>query len=122
MKAYEACLSATSTATAPWYVVPADDKSDRPVDRVPDRSGCVQRPEARISETEPASASRSCARSANCSPSRTSERGRYRGFSHPSGSSISDAASGGPQVFRSYSWTGVTSPRTGSTILHCASI
>ena len=25
--AYEACLSATSTATAPWYVVPADDKS-----------------------------------------------------------------------------------------------
>jgi PPK2 family polyphosphate:nucleotide phosphotransferase len=26
MKAYEACLSATSTAHAPWYVVPADDK------------------------------------------------------------------------------------------------
>jgi PPK2 family polyphosphate:nucleotide phosphotransferase len=26
MKAYEACLSATSTKTAPWYVVPADDK------------------------------------------------------------------------------------------------
>lgn len=26
MKAYEACLSETSTATAPWYVVPADDK------------------------------------------------------------------------------------------------
>ena len=26
MKAYEACLSATSTRTAPWYVVPADDK------------------------------------------------------------------------------------------------
>jgi len=26
MKAYEACLSATSTHTAPWYVVPADDK------------------------------------------------------------------------------------------------
>ncbi|MBZ5636345.1 MAG: polyphosphate kinase 2 family protein [Acidobacteriia bacterium] len=26
MKAYEACLSATSTETAPWYVVPADDK------------------------------------------------------------------------------------------------
>ena len=25
-KAYEACLSATSTPTAPWYVVPADDK------------------------------------------------------------------------------------------------
>jgi PPK2 family polyphosphate:nucleotide phosphotransferase len=25
-KAYEACLSATSTADAPWYVVPADDK------------------------------------------------------------------------------------------------
>ena len=26
MKAYEGCLSATSTRTAPWYVVPADDK------------------------------------------------------------------------------------------------
>jgi len=26
MKAYEACLSATSTRFAPWYVVPADDK------------------------------------------------------------------------------------------------
>jgi len=25
-KAYEACLSATSTDHAPWYVVPADDK------------------------------------------------------------------------------------------------
>jgi PPK2 family polyphosphate:nucleotide phosphotransferase len=27
-KAYEACLSATSTATAPWYIVPADDKEN----------------------------------------------------------------------------------------------
>jgi len=26
MKAYEACLGATSTRNAPWYVVPADDK------------------------------------------------------------------------------------------------
>ena len=26
MKAYEECLSATSTREAPWYVVPADDK------------------------------------------------------------------------------------------------
>ena len=26
MKAYEACLGATSTREAPWYVVPADDK------------------------------------------------------------------------------------------------
>ena len=26
MRAYEACLGATSTAEAPWYVVPADDK------------------------------------------------------------------------------------------------
>jgi PPK2 family polyphosphate:nucleotide phosphotransferase len=25
-KAYEACLSATSTKAAPWYVIPADDK------------------------------------------------------------------------------------------------
>jgi PPK2 family polyphosphate:nucleotide phosphotransferase len=28
MKAYEACLSATSTDHAPWYVVPADDKEN----------------------------------------------------------------------------------------------
>ncbi len=28
MRAYESCLGATSTAQAPWYVVPADDKSD----------------------------------------------------------------------------------------------
>lgn len=28
MEAYEACLSATSTKTAPWYVVPADDKKN----------------------------------------------------------------------------------------------
>jgi hypothetical protein len=28
MKAYEACLSATSTRLAPWYVVPADDKAN----------------------------------------------------------------------------------------------
>jgi polyphosphate kinase 2 (PPK2 family) len=28
MKAYEACLNATSTHHAPWYVVPADDKKN----------------------------------------------------------------------------------------------
>jgi PPK2 family polyphosphate:nucleotide phosphotransferase len=28
MDAYEACLSATSTTVAPWYVVPADDKKN----------------------------------------------------------------------------------------------
>jgi PPK2 family polyphosphate:nucleotide phosphotransferase len=28
MQAYEACLGATSTRTAPWYVVPADDKEN----------------------------------------------------------------------------------------------
>jgi len=28
MKAYEACLGATSTHHAPWYVVPADDKDN----------------------------------------------------------------------------------------------
>ena len=28
MKAYEACLSATSTRAAPWYIVPADDKAN----------------------------------------------------------------------------------------------
>ena len=28
MKAYETCLSATSTAASPWYIVPADDKEN----------------------------------------------------------------------------------------------
>ena len=28
MEAYEACLSATSTTDAPWYVIPADDKKN----------------------------------------------------------------------------------------------
>ncbi len=28
MKAYEACLSATSSKDAPWYIVPADDKEN----------------------------------------------------------------------------------------------
>jgi len=28
MQAYEDCLSATSTRTAPWYIVPADDKEN----------------------------------------------------------------------------------------------
>jgi polyphosphate kinase 2 (PPK2 family) len=28
MKAYEACLSATSNSKAPWYIVPADDKEN----------------------------------------------------------------------------------------------
>lgn len=28
MKAYDDCISATSTAAAPWYVVPADDKDN----------------------------------------------------------------------------------------------
>jgi hypothetical protein len=28
MNAYEACLKATSTDHAPWYVVPADDKEN----------------------------------------------------------------------------------------------
>lgn len=28
MKAYEACMAATSTHHAPWYIVPADDKEN----------------------------------------------------------------------------------------------
>ncbi len=28
MQAYESCMSATSTASAPWYVIPADDKDN----------------------------------------------------------------------------------------------
>jgi polyphosphate kinase 2 (PPK2 family) len=35
MKAYEECLSATSTGDSPWYVVPADDKENARFDRVP---------------------------------------------------------------------------------------
>ncbi len=35
MRAYEACLSATSTAKAPGYVVPADDKENARADRLP---------------------------------------------------------------------------------------
>jgi len=27
-KAYQACLTATSTVASPWYVVPADDKNN----------------------------------------------------------------------------------------------
>ena len=29
MKAYQQTLSATSTKEAPWYIIPADDKSER---------------------------------------------------------------------------------------------
>ena len=28
MKAYEACLSATTNPPSPWYIVPADDKEN----------------------------------------------------------------------------------------------
>jgi Polyphosphate kinase 2 (PPK2) len=28
VKAYEECLSATSTRKAPWYIIPADDKEN----------------------------------------------------------------------------------------------
>jgi polyphosphate kinase 2 (PPK2 family) len=28
MKAYEACISSTSTKESPWYIVPADDKEN----------------------------------------------------------------------------------------------
>jgi hypothetical protein len=28
VKAYEECISSTSTQHAPWYIVPADDKDD----------------------------------------------------------------------------------------------
>ena len=28
MKAYAACLGATNTRAAPWYVIPADDKKN----------------------------------------------------------------------------------------------
>jgi len=28
MKAYEDCISATSTSDAPWYIVPSDDKEN----------------------------------------------------------------------------------------------
>ena len=33
MRAYERALAATSSATAPWYVIPANDKLPKPDDR-----------------------------------------------------------------------------------------
>ena len=36
MTAFEECLGATSTSDVPWYVVPADDKENARLDRIPD--------------------------------------------------------------------------------------
>lgn len=41
MKAYEACLAATSTGDAPWYGVPADDKGERAPHRLGDSPGAL---------------------------------------------------------------------------------
>jgi PPK2 family polyphosphate:nucleotide phosphotransferase len=53
MSAYEACLSATSTKNAPWYVVPADDKhnarliiSQVILDTLDELKMCYPKPEA----------------------------------------------------------------------------
>ena len=68
MKAYEECLSATSTSDAPWYVVPADDKenarlivSQIVLDTFEDSRWHIQR--------RPPSAARNCWRSASSSRS-----------------------------------------------------
>ena len=54
MKAYEACLSATSTDAAPWYAVPADDKKNARlivsqilVDRLKDLKLSYPKPDAK---------------------------------------------------------------------------
>src|SRR6516164_556324 len=43
------------------------------------------------------------------------------GFCQPPSRSMICSASGGPQVFGAYVWTGVTFPSTGSTTAHAAS-
>ena len=43
MKAYEECLSATSTSEAPWYIVPADDKRNTRTDRFSNRPRYARR-------------------------------------------------------------------------------
>ena len=49
-KAYEKCLSATSTKHAPWYVVPADDKLNARLIVSQIRARDLRRSEAQISE------------------------------------------------------------------------
>ena len=53
IKAYEACLGATSTNHAPWHIVPADDKKNRPIDRVPDRARHAGGAENGLSQNQP---------------------------------------------------------------------
>ena len=122
MKAYEACLSATSTAAAPWYVVPADDKGNTQL--IVSRIVLDALKELKLEY--PKSSARSDLQELRKHPQDYSLRRILAadafGFNQPSDLPSVDAASAGPQVFCSYSWTGVTSPSTGSTILHWASI
>ena len=65
VKAYEACLQATSTHHTPWYVVPADDKENARLivsrivlDALKTSRWPIQKPQR--------SAERNCSRFANC--------------------------------------------------------
>jgi len=52
MKAYEECLSATSTHHSPWYVVPADDKEKCSVDSIQNCPRYVRRTQNVLPENE----------------------------------------------------------------------
>ena len=51
-KAYEECLSATSTDDAPWFIVPADDKENCATHCLPNRPRHVRRIENELSENK----------------------------------------------------------------------
>ena len=67
MKAYEECLSATSTRDAPWYVVPADDKENARLIVSQIVLDTFEGLEMAYPKTERESASRNCSRSASSS-------------------------------------------------------
>ena len=52
MKAYEECLSATSTRDSPWYVVPADDKENARLIVSQNRPRYARRAQNDLSENE----------------------------------------------------------------------
>ena len=65
MKAYEECLSATSTRDAPWYVVPADDKENARLIVSQIVLDTFEGLENDLPEDEPQSAGGNCSRSAS---------------------------------------------------------
>ena len=56
VKAYEACLGATSTEHAPWHVVPADDKENARLDHFPSHPRHAQGVEDELSPAGPGAA------------------------------------------------------------------